>query len=55
MLCCLTIGEDLPISSYLTIPTNNLDILTIDILLAAVNEYEGSLLVASYDTFFSKR
>jgi ATPase subunit of ABC transporter with duplicated ATPase domains len=36
-------------------PTNNLDIQNIEILTAAINEYQGTLLVISHDEFFLKQ
>lgn len=52
MLCCLTIGNKAPDIIVLDEPTNNLDIQNIGILTAAINEYEGTLLVVSHDAYF---
>lgn len=52
MLCCLTIGNQAPDLIILDEPTNNLDIQNIAILTAAINEYEGTLLVVSHDQYF---
>jgi len=52
MLCCLTISNQAPDVIFLDEPTNNLDIQNIEILTAAVNEYQGTLLVVSHDTYF---
>ncbi|WP_125720768.1 ribosomal protection-like ABC-F family protein [Flavobacterium ustbae] len=52
MLCCLTISSDSPEIIILDEPTNNLDIQNIEILTAAVNEYQGTLLVISHDQSF---
>ncbi|SHE80160.1 ATPase components of ABC transporters with duplicated ATPase domains [Pedobacter caeni] len=55
MLCSLTIGNQAPDLIILDEPTNNLDIQNIEILTAAVNEYEGTLLVVSHDAYFLKQ
>ncbi|WP_210488745.1 ribosomal protection-like ABC-F family protein [Rufibacter aurantiacus] len=52
MLCCLTISSQSPDLIILDEPTNNLDIQNIEILTAAINEYQGTLLVVSHDTYF---
>ncbi|OXA76321.1 ATPase components of ABC transporters with duplicated ATPase domains [Flavobacterium aquidurense] len=52
MLCCLTINNQAPDIIILDEPTNNLDIQNIEILTAAVNEYEGTLIVVSHDEAF---
>ncbi|WP_254412561.1 ABC-F family ATP-binding cassette domain-containing protein [Dyadobacter diqingensis] len=52
ILCCLTIAHQAPDMIILDEPTNNLDIQNIEILTSAVNEYEGTLLVVSHDTYF---
>ncbi len=52
MLCCLTIGNQAPDLIILDEPTNNLDIQNIEILTAAINEYQGTLLVISHDAYF---
>ncbi|KAA9325601.1 ABC-F family ATP-binding cassette domain-containing protein [Adhaeribacter soli] len=51
-LCCLTIANKAPDMIILDEPTNNLDIQNIEILTAAINEYEGTLLVISHDAVF---
>ncbi|WP_057937144.1 ABC-F family ATP-binding cassette domain-containing protein [Algoriphagus resistens] len=51
-LCCLTISSQSPDMIILDEPTNNLDIQNIEILTAAINEYEGTLLVVSHDELF---
>ena len=52
MLCCLTISSHAPDMIILDEPTNNLDIQNIEILTAAINEYQGTLLVVSHDESF---
>ena len=52
MLCCLTINNQAPDIIILDEPTNNLDIQNIEILTAAVNEYQGTLIVVSHDEVF---
>ncbi len=55
MLCCLTIHNQAPDLIVLDEPTNNLDIQNIEILTAAINEYQGTLLVVSHDDYFLKQ
>jgi ATPase subunit of ABC transporter with duplicated ATPase domains len=52
MLCCLTINNQSPDIIILDEPTNNLDIQNIEILTAAINEYQGTLIVVSHDEYF---
>ncbi|HEY0897398.1 MAG TPA: ABC-F family ATP-binding cassette domain-containing protein [Sphingobacteriaceae bacterium] len=52
MLCCLTIGSRSPDLIILDEPTNNLDIQNIDIMIAAINAYRGTLIVVSHDEYF---
>lgn len=55
MLCSLTISNQAPDLIVLDEPTNNLDIQNIEILTAAINEYQGTLLVVSHDEYFLKQ
>lgn len=52
LLCCLTISNQSPDIIVLDEPTNNLDIQNIDILTAAINAYQGTLIVVSHDEHF---
>lgn len=54
VLCCLTIGETAPDMIVLDEPTNNLDLQNLQILAAALNEYQGTLLIVSHDAYFLK-
>jgi ATPase subunit of ABC transporter with duplicated ATPase domains len=55
MLCCLTISNQAPDIIVLDEPTNNLDIQNTEILTTAINEYQGTLLVVSHDTYFLEK
>lgn len=52
ILCCLTISNQAPDMIVLDEPTNNLDIQNIEMLIAALNGYQGTLLVVSHDQYF---
>lgn len=52
MLCCLTLNNRAQDIIILDEPTNNLDIQNIEILTAAINEYQGTLIVISHDAIF---
>jgi len=52
MLCCLTIAHCSADIIVLDEPTNNLDIQNIEILTAAIREYQGTLVVVSHDEYF---
>ena len=55
MLCCLTINNRTHDIIILDEPTNNLDIQNIEILTAAINEYQGTLIVVSHDEAFQEQ
>ncbi|WP_300597038.1 ABC-F family ATP-binding cassette domain-containing protein [Niabella sp.] len=52
LLCCLTISSKAPDMIILDEPTNNLDLQNIRILTAAINAYQGTLIVVSHDEDF---
>lgn len=52
LLCCLTIDQQAPDMIILDEPTNNLDIQNVEILTAAINAYQGTLIVISHDQYF---
>ena len=52
MLCCLTISSKSPDIIMFDEPTNNLDIQNVEILTAAINEYQGTVVVVSHDETF---
>lgn len=52
ILCCLNIRNQSPNLIVLDEPTNNLDIQNIEILTAAINEYQGTIIVISHDEVF---
>lgn len=54
-LCCLNISSRSPDLIVLDEPTNNLDIQNVEILAAAINSYQGTLIVVSHDEDFLKR
>jgi ATPase subunit of ABC transporter with duplicated ATPase domains len=54
MLSCLMISNQMPDVIILDEPTNNLDLENIQILTAAIKEYQGSLIVISHDELFLK-
>jgi ATPase subunit of ABC transporter with duplicated ATPase domains len=52
LLCCLNIDAQPPDLILLDEPTNNLDLQNIEILTAAINAYQGTLVVISHDQVF---
>lgn len=52
LLCCLTINNKSPDILIFDEPTNNLDIQNVEILTAAINEYQGTVIVVSHDETF---
>ena len=52
LLCCLTINSKSPDIIIFDEPTNNLDIQNVEILTAAINEYQGTIIVVSHDETF---
>ncbi|KQB98833.1 ABC-F family ATP-binding cassette domain-containing protein [Pedobacter sp. Hv1] len=52
MLCTLTMQQQAPELMVLDEPTNNLDLQNIEILTAAINEYQGTLVVVTHDAHF---
>lgn len=51
-LCCLMISNHIPDLFILDEPTNNLDLLSLDILTETIKNYKGTLLVISHDKRF---
>ena len=52
LLCCLNISSKSPDIIILDEPTNNIDIQNIEILTAAIQSYQGTLIVVSHDQYF---
>ncbi|KQS28279.1 ABC-F family ATP-binding cassette domain-containing protein [Dyadobacter sp. Leaf189] len=52
MLCSVSIISQSPDMIILDEPTNNLDLQNLEILTAAMNEYQGTILVVSHDEHF---
>jgi ATPase subunit of ABC transporter with duplicated ATPase domains len=52
LLCCMMIAAKAPDVFVLDEPTNNLDMRNADILLDAIRDYEGTMLLVSHDEHF---
>lgn len=52
--CCLMIADNTPDIFMLDEPTNNLDIESVEIITAAIRNYQGTILVISHDREFLK-
>ena len=52
VLCCLMIGNNTPDVFVLDEPTNNLDILNIEIITSTIKDYRGTVIVVSHDRSF---
>lgn len=53
-ICCLMVSNSQPDIFILDEPTNNLDIQSVNIITAAVKEYNGTVLLISHDLYFVK-
>ena len=51
-LCCMIISNNIPDLIILDEPTNNLDLSSLNILLQAIKNYKGSLIIISHDLHF---
>lgn len=51
-LCCLMVGRNTPDIIIADEPTNNIDIVNVDILTSILKEYHGTLIVVSHDVVF---
>lgn len=54
-LCCLMISNHMPDLFILDEPTNNLDLLSLDVLTSTIKNYRGTLLVISHDKRFVEK
>lgn len=54
VLCCLMVDANTPDMFILDEPANNIDIRNIEILVATIRDYGGTVLLVSHDEFFIK-
>lgn len=52
ILCCLVVSNNTPDLLVLDEPTNNLDVHSQEVLMAAVKDFAGSVVVVSHDQYF---
>lgn len=52
VFCCLMVSNNTPDIFILDEPTNNLDILSMEIITSTIREYKGTVLVISHDDYF---
>lgn len=55
LFCCLLTGNNTPDMIILDEPTNNIDIESMNIILSAIEEYKGTILLVSHDQHFIER
>ena len=53
-ICCLMVSNSTPDIFILDEPTNNLDIQSVNIITAAIKDYQGTVLLVSHDLYFVK-
>lgn len=53
-ICCLMVSNNTPDIFILDEPTNNLDIQSVNIITAAIKDYQGTVLLVSHDLYFVK-
>ncbi|WP_455671420.1 ATP-binding cassette domain-containing protein, partial [Phocaeicola sp.] len=51
-LCCLMVSAQTPDIFIVDEPTNNIDMLNMEILTETLKDYQGTLLVVSHDAYF---
>lgn len=54
-LCCLMVSAQTPDVFIVDEPTNNIDILNMEILTETLKDYHGTLLVVSHDSYFMQQ